>query len=150
MIKNIALILLIILASCGFEPIYINKNLKNIEFKKISLEGEININKNIINSLKLKENTINQKLDEIKLITSYSIKEASKDSRGVVETYTSSISVNVNINKSGEPGITRNFSKNFTYNTKDNKFELTKYQGEIKENLINQIIQEMFLFLNIQ
>ena len=150
MIKNIALILLIILASCGFEPIYINKNLKNIEFKKISLEGEININKNIINSLKLKENTINQKLDEIKLITSYSIKEASKDSRGVVETYTSSISVNVNINKSGEPGITRNFSKNFTYNTKDNKFELTKYQGEIKENLVNQIIQEMFLFLNIQ
>jgi|TARA_B100001093_G_C26775733_1_gene992260 hypothetical protein len=150
MIKNIALILLIILASCGFEPIYINKNLKNIEFKKISLEGEININKNIINSLKLKENTINQKLDEIKLITSYSIKEASKDSRGVVETYTSSISVNVNINKNGEPGITRNFSKNFTYNTKDNKFELTKYQGEIKENLINQIIQEMFLFLNIQ
>jgi hypothetical protein len=141
---------LIILASCGFEPIYINKNLKNIEFKKISLEGEININKNIINSLKLKENTINQKLDEIKLITSYSIKEASKDSRGVVETYTSSISVNVNINKNGEPGITRNFSKNFTYNTKDNKFELTKYQGEIKENLINQIIQEMFLFLNIQ
>jgi hypothetical protein len=58
--------------------------------------------------------------------------------------------VNVNINKNGEPGITRNFSKNFTYNTKDNKFELTKYQGEIKENLINQIIQEMFLFLNIQ
>ena len=150
MIKNIALILLIILASCGFEPIYINKNLKNIEFKKISLEGEININKNIINSLKLKENTINQKLDEIKLITSYSIKEASKDSRGVVETYTSSISVNVNINKNGESGITRNFSKNFTYNTKDNKFELTKYQGEIKENLVNQIIQEMFLFLNIQ
>lgn len=150
MIKNIAFILLIILASCGYEPIYINKNLKNIEFKKISLEGEININKNIINSLKLKENTINQKLDEIKLITSYSIKEASKDSRGVVETYTSSISVNVNINKNGEPEITRNFSKNFTYNTKDNKFELTKYQGEIKENLINQIIQEMFLFLNIQ
>ncbi len=150
MMKKITLGLLLILASCGFEPIYINKDLNNIEFKKISLEGEIDINKSIINSLKLKENTIDQSLNEIKLITLYNINEASKDSRGVVETYTSSISVNVNINKNDNSEIKRNFYKNFTYNAKDNKFELTKYQEEIKQNLVNQITQEMFLFLNIQ
>ena len=42
-----------------------------------------------------------------------------------------------------------NFIKEFSYNIKDNKFELVRYQDEIKNNLINKIIEDIILYMNI-
>tara|TARA_B100001057_G_scaffold385857_1_gene392683 strand:- start:2799 stop:3248 length:450 start_codon:yes stop_codon:yes gene_type:complete len=148
--KKICLALLFILTSCGFEPIYLNKDITSLEFKKISLEGDENINKKIINGLKLKENTTNENLSEVSIQTLYNINEASKNSKGIVETYITSLSINLNIIKNDGSLTNKNFVKNFLYNNKNNKFELVKYQQEIKQNLIDEIIKEIVLFLNVQ
>ena len=148
--KKIILALLLLFTSCGFEPIYLNKDVTNLEFKKITIEGEDFINKKIISGLKLKENKIDKNLDEINIQTIYDIKEASKNSKGIVETYITSISVNLSISKKNNSLINKSFLKNILYNHKDNKFELVKYQQEIKSNLVNEIIKEIILFLNVQ
>ncbi len=148
--KKIILALLLLFTSCGFEPIYLNKDVTNLEFKKITIEGEDFINKKIISGLKLKENKIDKNLDEINIQTIYDIKEASKNSKGIVETYITSISVNLSISKKNNSLINKSFLKNILYNNKDNKFELVKYQQEIKSNLVNEIIKEIILFLNVQ
>ena len=43
----------------------------------------------------------------------------------------------------------KSFSEEFAYNNKDNKFELVEYQENIKEDLINKIIEDTILFLNL-
>ena len=40
------------------------------------------------------------------------------------------------------------FVESFLYNKKDNKFELSNYQNDVKDNLINKIL-EIILFLNM-
>ena len=54
--KKILLTLILILYGCGYQPIYINKNLNNLEFKEIILKGEKDLNRIIVDSLSLKEN----------------------------------------------------------------------------------------------
>jgi len=42
----------------------------------------------------------------------------------------------------------RNFAKEFTYNNKQNKFDLAQYQSSIKDDLINKIVSDTIIFLN--
>ena len=148
--KKILVILIFIFSSCGYQPIYIKNNLKNVEFYKINLEGENKINTQIINSLSIKENSSNKYLSELSLISSYKIEEISKNSKGQTQSYRSSIVVNMSIIKNKELKKSKIFSGEFTYNKKDNKFELIEYQENIKNELINSVIEDMILFLNIE
>ena len=42
---------------------------------------------------------------------------------------------------------TKKFSENFEYNIDDNKFNLKQYEKNIKLNLVNEIIQQILVFL---
>jgi len=43
----------------------------------------------------------------------------------------------------------KSFVKDFSYNKKDNKFELAEYQKEIEINLVDEIIEELTMYLNL-
>ena len=49
--KRFLLIFIFLLSHCGYQPIFLKKNLNNVEFYKITLEGDANINRKIIGSL---------------------------------------------------------------------------------------------------
>ena len=149
MIKKILIVLIILTTSCGYQPIYLNKNIKNFEFKKIITEGDNNINKQIINSIGLKESIYDEKLNTLQIKSSYTIEETSKNSKGQVDTYRSRISIDIIIKKNKEIVKNKNFVETFLYNKKENKFELSNYQSDIKDNLINKILEEIILFLNM-
>ena len=81
--------------------------------------------------------------------SSYRIIETKKNSSGKVESYKSLIEFNLII-KNKEKIITdKIFSKELSYDSKDNKFDLVQYQNKIKNDLINRIIEDIILFLNI-
>ena len=149
MIRKILIVLIILMTSCGYQPIYINKNIKNFEFNKIISEGDDNINKQIINLIGLKESIYDDKLDTLLIKSNYTVEETSKNSEGQVETYRSSISINVLIKRNKEILKNESFVESFLYNKKENKFELSNYQNDIKDNLINKILEEIILFLNM-
>ena len=149
MIRKILIVLIILMTSCGYQPIYINKNIKNFEFNKIISEGDDNINKQIINLIGLKESIYDDKLDTFLIKSNYTVEETSKNSEGQVETYRSSISINVLIKRNKEILKNESFVESFLYNKKENKFELSNYQNDIKDNLINKILEEIILFLNM-
>ncbi len=148
--KKFLVIIIFLISSCGYQPIYINKNLKNFEFSKIITEGENDINKKIINSVSLKEDRTNILLNEILLKSSFKVEETSKNKKGQVNSYRSSIFINLSINKNGEIIKNKDFLGEFSYNNKDNKFELVEHQADIKEDLINQAIEDIVLYLNLQ
>lgn len=148
--KKILLIFIFFLTSCNYQPIYVNKNLNNIEFSKIIIEGEKDINRKIINSLSLKENEFDDTLNNLLIESSYEIQETSKNSKGQVQSYRSIIKINLIINNKKELVLKKNFLKDFSYANKDNKSELIQYQNDIKNNLINKIIEDIILFINLQ
>ena len=146
--KKFLLIFIFLLSECGYQPIYLNKNLEDIEFNKITLEGNADINRKIIGSLSFKENKLNDKLNNLLIKSSYKITETSKNSKGQIESYKSQISLNLIIKDGKKVISSKNFFKEFSYNNKDNKFELVRYQNEVKDNLIYKIIEDIILYLS--
>ena len=150
MIKKIFILFILLVTSCGYQPIYVNNNLENLIFNKINLKGDDQINRKIINSVSLKENPLNEELNELTLSSNFNIFETSKDSKGQTETYRSIINIEIKITKNNEIKKKKIFSNETSYNRKDNKFELTQYQSNIRNNLINKTIEDIILFLNIK
>jgi len=148
--KKILLIFVFLLTNCNYQPIYINKSLNNVEFSKITINGDTDINRKIINSLSLKENEFDDTLNNLLIESSYNIQETSKNSKGQVESFRSQIIVNLIINNKKETILNKNFIKDFSYANKENKYELVQYQNEVKNNLINKIIEDIILFVNLQ
>lgn len=148
--KKTLILILFFITSCGYQPVYLNKNTENLEFSKIILKGRSDLNRKIINTLSIKGNEKNNNLNELLLITDYKIEETSKNSKGQVQSYKSTIIVDVIISKNEKMVEKKKIIKNFTYGNKDKKFKLVEYQNKIKENLINEIIAELILFLNLR
>ncbi len=148
--KKILIIIIFLISSCGYQPIYINKSLEDIEFYKINLQGENKINNQIINSLSLEKNSTNENLPELSLTSTFKVEEISKNSKGQTQTYRSSIIVDLAINRNKETEKSKVFSDEFTYNKKDNKFELIEYQENVKNQLVNAVIEDIILFLNMK
>jgi len=147
--KIFTIIILLLLTSCGYQPVYLNSEFKNFQFSKISTEGDININRQIINTISFKEE-INSLYPELLIKSLFNTIETSKNSKGQTESYRSNIFISLEIKDKDKIIKEKTFSKVFSYSNKENKFELIQYQNEIKNNLTNQAIQEIILYLNIE
>ena len=147
--KKIFFILLFFISSCGYQPLYQNKDLENFKFRKITLTGDNYINKRVTDTISIQENNEAKNKKELFISSSSEIQETSKNSKGQVESFRIIITVNLKIiNKINEDTQNKNFIKEFTYNNKQNKFELIEYQNSIKDDLIDKIINEIIIYLN--
>lgn len=147
--KTFLLLLIIFMQSCGYQPIYLSKNNLDLKFTEIQLEGDVRISNQIVKILSIKEekSTLEQKKILIKSL--YNINETSKNSKGQVETYETIINVKITITENNKIKKAKEFNIDTTYNNKNNKFELSQLQTEIKNNLIIKISEEIILFLNV-
>ena len=148
--KKILIILILYLTSCGYQPIYLKKKLNNNEFNKITLNGNLEINRKIIKSVSIKKNDSSLSNKELILESSYNLNETSKNSKGEVTSYRSTVTVNLIIQNNNEKIKSKSFIKNFSYNTTNNKFDLVKYQKEIKNNLVNEIIKDIIIYISLE
>tara|TARA_Y100000590_G_scaffold455522_1_gene604361 strand:+ start:657 stop:1118 length:462 start_codon:yes stop_codon:yes gene_type:complete len=142
----LCLVFCFILTSCGFEPIYkFSKN--DFYISNINYEGNKSINR-----------TINRSLETYKLnnggpdynLTIISIEEkntSSKDKKGNPKTFNYLISVKISIIQNDKNKYDKNFQENISYNNKDNKFELKKYERNIKINLSEKISKDIIQYL---
>ena len=147
--KKIFFILLFFISSCGYQPLYQNKDLENFKFIKITLTGDNYINKRVTNTISIQENNDAKNEKELFISSSSEIQETSKNSKGQVESFRIIVAVNLKIiNKINEDTQNKNFIKEFTYNNKQNKFELIEYQNSIKDDLIDKIINDIIIYLN--
>ena len=147
--KKIFFILLFFISSCGYQPLYQNKDLENFKFIKITLTGDNYINKRVTNTISIQESNDAKNEKELFISSSSEIQETSKNSKGQVESFRIIVAVNLKIiNKINEDTQNKNFIKEFTYNNKQNKFELIEYQNSIKDDLIDKIINEIIIYLN--
>ena len=147
--NKILLILLFFLLSCGYQPVYLNKDILDFKYSEIILEGDNEINKNIINILSIKENKEDKSLDKLNLSSTYKIETTSKNTKGEAASFRITVIVNLEVKDINNKNIqSKNFVKQFTLNSRQNKFDLAEYQDSIKNDLINKIISEIIIYLN--
>ena len=151
--KIIIFFLLFLLSSCGYEAIHSKKNSINYNFSisKVALIGDREVNLKI--KEKLNNYTLNQKNKSFTLkISSTSEKRIlAKDMAGDATSFQSSITVNVEVLTNGN--FKNNFviEEKFNYNNNSNKFNLKRYEKDIKNNLAETVTDKLiFKLSNIQ
>tara|TARA_B110000037_G_C16824968_1_gene385287 strand:- start:145 stop:606 length:462 start_codon:yes stop_codon:yes gene_type:complete len=148
--KKIILLFLLLLSSCGYEAIYSKKNFLNYNFSisELSFVGDRRVN------LKIKERLNNYTRDKkdkdfILKVSSTSEKiTLAKDTAGDTTTFKNTISINVEVFMNNK--IKNNFIilESFNYNNISNKFNLRKYEEEIKNNLAETASDKLILKLS--
>jgi len=146
--KKIFFVLLFIVASCGYQPLYnTNKEIDKIKISDIKIIGDISLGKKIYSNLALKI-VKDKSLYKLILNNKKNIVVTSKDSKGQVISYRTTITVQLSFLDNEDNLIKdKTLSKDFLYNTKDNKFKLKEYQIEIENNLINKITEDINIYL---
>ena len=151
--KKIILILLLLLSSCGYEAIYSKKNSSNYVFSisDLSFVGDRTVN------LKIKEklSTFTQsKKDKDLIIRISSTSEKiilAKNTAGDATSFKNVISINVDVLINDKFKSNFIILESFNYNNISNKFNLKRYEEEIKNNLAETASDKLiFKLSNIQ
>ena len=82
------------------------------------------------------------------LIDSQKIRNiTSKDSKGNPQLLSMSLSANVKIYENNKIKSEKDFFESFSYSNESNKFNLSKYEKNIEQNLRNKIIKNINVYL---
>ena len=147
--KLFILLSLLILTSCGYQPLYSKKEIKLLT-KELEVFGNVKINNKIISALSIEINKNNFSNQKIIIESKKQIIESSKNSKGQPDLY--KMVINLRLSKIDKSGFfsEKNFTEEFSYKNKDNKFNLSEYEIEVENNLINKIIEKLILYINIK
>ncbi len=147
--KKILILFLFFITSCGFEPLYSNKNLNKFSFKKIETEGEKNINRRIISTVSIKEAGTNFSHKKLILKNEKKIIETSRNSKGQPDSFKMSIKLKIILEDNMNKIVEKNFYEEFSYKNQDNKFDLSEYEIKLENDLVDKIIDDLIIYLNI-
>ena len=151
--KKIILLLLLLLSSCGYEAIYSKNNSSNYVFSisNLSFVGDRTVN------LKIKEKLsafTQGKKDKDLIIRISSTSEKiilAKNTTGDATSFKNVISINADILMNNKFKSNFIILESFNYNNISNKFNLKKYEEEIKNNLAETASDKLiFKLSNIQ
>ncbi|MDB9773068.1 hypothetical protein OAB53_01510 [Candidatus Pelagibacter sp.] len=148
MLKKIfTFLFFIFLSSCGYEAIHSKKNISEYNFSldKLNFTGDREINLKIkkkLNNFTLKPKDKNYIL---KITTTSEKVTLVKNTSGDPTSFQATITLNIDVLINNK--IKNNFiiTENFKYNNNSNKFDLKRYEREIKKNL-TEIATEKLIF----
>ena len=145
--KIILIVGILLISSCGYTPIYSSKE---SNYKIVNVKKNINnsLTNYIQNSINVLSNENADKVLNIDLELKEEIVVILKDSKGDPAKNRLIITVNLSVLDESENLIaSKIFSENFEYNIDDNKFNLKQYERNIKINLVEEITQQVLVYL---
>jgi len=148
--KKILIIIFFFISACGYQPIYkVNKEITKIKIKEVKFSGDQEISKEVFLKLPFiieKNDDLNTLIIESKKI----ISETSKNQKGQATSYRTSLNINLKLTNLENKTITeKKLKKEFSYDTKKDKFKLKRYQKQIEKDLIDKISKELIIFFNL-
>ena len=138
------------LLSCGYTPVYQIKKDSNIRINIINFSGDKDIGREIIRGLEnFRENNAKNIFDlDLNILKQESI--VTKDKKGNATSYKLVLTVDAFFtNKINNKNYQKKFTKETTFNSKNNKFELDQLKINLEKNMISQILQDINIFLGI-
>ena len=142
------LIIFIFITNCGYAPLYSLKNNVNFNIGKINITGDRDLNQNIIYQLKnVKSKTENDAIIyNLTIDTEINKIVTSNDSKGNPKTYKMVSAVNLTTIKDGKEYSVKVESIE-NYNDISSKFELERFEKNLKKNSASKITQEIITYL---
>ena len=138
------------LLSCGYTPIYQTDQNSKIRLDIINYSGDKKLGRSITKGIERLKNNKSDNIYDLNLIGSKRESVASKDKKGNISTYKMLIEVDFNLeSKENNKTFSKKFIKETTYNSMNNKFELSQYELNLEKNMISQILQDINIYLNI-
>ncbi len=145
--------MLLLLSSCGYNALHSKKNSVNYSFSvsELSFVGDRKINLKIKKKL---SNYTQGKKDKDFILKIYSTSEKiilAKNIAGDTTAFKNTISINVEVLMNNKLKDNLIILESFNYNNVSNKFNLKKYEEEIKNNLAETATDKLiFKLSNIQ
>ena len=154
MLKRVAIIFIFFLTtSCGYEIMHSKKNIIDYDFsiKDITLTGDQYINLKI--KQKLNSYILNQKnkVFDVKINSTSNRTVLARNIKGDPTSFKNTIIINVKIMQKEKLKKTLQLKKELKYDNKLNKFDLNRYERELKSSLTATMMDELiFKLSNIQ
>ena len=147
--KKIFIVFLLILTSCGYQPLYkTDQNINSLNISEVIYSGDQKINDAIYQKLPFILVKNDGSLNKLSLESKKEIKITSKNSKGQALSYRTIIKVKILIfNNNGDILDQKIVQKNFSYNADENKFKFKEYQDKIEENLIDVVVEDIIIHL---
>jgi len=147
--KKIITVLLafIFLTSCGYTPIYSNKNF-DFKLENIILSKNNKINNKIKKRLHYFSNRESKKIIYLEVNAQKQINIIAKDSKGDPSRYEMVVSINIKTTYDKNQNVDQLFEEKFNYNTNANKFSLSQYEKVVEDLLIDQNIDRIIFYLS--
>tara|TARA_B100000927_G_scaffold253289_1_gene218919 strand:+ start:2327 stop:2788 length:462 start_codon:yes stop_codon:yes gene_type:complete len=138
-LKIIFILSFLLITNCGFKPILVKSNYDFSINIKNSL-GSDRVNRQITGSLENLNGSTNY---QVSLISNEQKNTISKDSKGDPSILEIILNLNYKVEKGDEILINKNLVQRSTYNNISDKFELSKSEEILVENLTENFIQEI-------
>ena len=143
--KVISIFLFLFITGCGFKPIFSSSE-TNFSINKIEYKNELG--KKIYNNLKHFINSERKKINYDLVLVSKEKKIISlKDKKGDAASFRLSIIIDLLILEDDKVKIEKTFEEKFDYNNNSKKFELSRYEDEIRNAMLDKISGEIILEL---
>lgn len=140
-------LLLILISSCGYTPIY--KNIDNINFKIniVETNGDRDTNNKIRSNLYKYSFGNDEKVFDVKINSKYTKNILTKDTTGAATEYQIVIDVIFGV-KADNFDTTLKYSESFNLQNISDKLEEKNYEKDLSSNSINIITQKLILKLS--
>ncbi len=134
----------LILSGCAYEPVLLKKNY-DFYFTDIKSEGEKQINQIIKQNLT--ENTNIESINNYQIFFETILKKdiVASNKKGDPTIYRISINLNYNLKKDNKIIFENEILKQSTFNNIDDKFELSKYEEKIIDNLSQRFAEDVLI-----
>ena len=143
--KIVSIILFLIIAGCGFKPIFSSSD-TNFSINKI--EYNSNLGKIINNNLKGYLNKEQKEFNFDLMITSEESKLITlKNKKGDPVSFKLTIDVLVSVLENNKIKLEKVFQETFNYNNNSKKFELSMYENEIRNGMLERISEQIIVSL---
>ena len=140
------LILMMMFFGCSYVPVHINKDF-NFQIIEINFEGEKFINEIIRN--KLERNETGEKKYRIYYKTTKIKEIVSSDTKGDPKIFKLKINLEYIVYDEDKKVFENNIIKQISYDSIDDKYELSQYEENILKNLSNKISEDILFSIKL-
>ena len=133
-------IIFLLLANCGYVPMYANQQDLDFNIKVISLEGEKDINVILAQKLNRYQVENKNKSYDVRIISDYEKNSLTKDETGNTTNFRLTLEINFTININGTKNL--NFKETFDMKKDATLFDENNYENALKREMIDLILQK--------
>ena len=133
-------IIFLLLANCGYVPMYANQQDLDFNIKVISLEGEKDINVILAQKLNRYQVENKNKSYDVRIISDYEKNSLTKDESGNTTNFRLTLEIDFTININGTKNL--NFEETFDMKKNAILFDENNYENALKREMIDLILQK--------